>query len=626
MHNRGFGHPGGTVNTRPIYYSRWAIKNPKNPRRAGAWYGAVAVTLLSAACAYKPTIPPSQGHLSRESVAPAGESEKILAPVTNATYVPPPKPRAKMPTYSVVVNDVPVKELLMALARDTKENIDIHPGLQGLVSLNAIDETLPSILDRIAKQVNMRYRVEGKTIVVSPDTPYFKTYKVNYVNMTRDTTSAIAVSGQITATGGATSVASGGTSSTAVNTVSKNNFWEVLSENLHSLLKSTRALAQSAEDRQAQAEAARAAREERLAQAEAVARAGQGATNLFEKVFGSAPATAVTDVKQDVVVNQVAGTVSIMATERQHQLVQQYLDAIGASSQRQVLIEATVAEVSLSDQYQAGVDWSKLAIGAGFGATQALSTAPILSAGVTAPATAAGLTLSYLSNTNGNGVSVTVKLLEQFGKTRVLSSPMLMAMNNQTALLKVVDNIVYFQVQSQIAQATSTTGSNLQSIQTTPQTVAVGFIMSMTPQVNDNGVITITVRPTISRVEKFVSDPNPALSTAPDGTPLPNPVPNLVPQVTVREMESVLQLVSGQTAVLGGLITDDVSRTTAQIPGLGNIPRVGEAFQFRNDNVVKTELVVFIRPTVVKNPSLDSEELKRLRKFLPELDQTGQNP
>jgi general secretion pathway protein D len=91
-------------------------------------------------------------------------------------------------------------------------------------------------------------------------------------------------------------------------------------------------------------------------------------------------------------------------------------------------------------------------------------------------------------------------------------------------------------------------------------------------------------------------------------------------------MESVLQLISGQTAVLGGLITDDVERFTAQIPGLGNIPRLGEAFQFRNDNVVKSELVVFIRPTVVKNPSLDSEELRHLRKFLPDVDQTGQNP
>jgi len=231
-----------------------------------------------------------------------------------------------------------------------------------------------------------------------------------------------------------------------------------------------------------------------------------------------------------------------------------------------------------------------------------------------------------MSNVAGNGVNITAKLLEQFGKTRVLSSPMLMAMNNQTALLKVVDNVVYFQIQSQISQGTATNSNNLQSVTTTPQTVAVGFIMSMTPQVNETGIVTLTVRPTITRVEKFVPDPNPALTTSANGTALPNPQQNLVPQVTVREMESVLQLVSGQTAVLGGLITDEIQRNTAQVPGLGNIPRIGEAFQFRNDNVVKTELVIFIRPTVVKNPSLDSEELRRLRKFLPEVDQTGQNP
>ncbi len=613
MHNRGFGHPGGTVNASLNSGSRRARNSPRRLHdwHWDGWHWIFGLALLLAGCAYKPTIPPSTGHIDRESVAPAGDTDKILPPVTTGTYVPPPKPRVKTPTYSVVVHEVPVKELLLALARDTKENIDIHPGLQGLVSLNAVDETLPSILDRVAKQVNMRYRVEGKTIVVGPDTPYFKTYKVNYVNMTRDTASNIAVSGQISGGGGGgLTVASGGTSSTSVITTSKNNFWEVLSENLHSLLKSTRALAQSAEDRQAQAEAARAAREERLAQAEAVARAGQNATSLFDKVFGSSSSTAVTDIKQDIVVNQVAGTVSVMATERQHQLVQQYLDAIGSSAQRQVLIEATIAEVSLSDQYQAGVDWSKLTIGAGLGVTQVLSSASIIGG-----APAAGLTLSYLSNTNGNGVSATVKLLEQFGKTRVLSSPMLMAMNNQTALLKVVDNVVYFQIQSQISQGTVNTG-NLQSVTTTPQTVAVGFIMSMTPQVNENGVVSLSVRPTITRVEKFVPDPNPVLTTT----------QNLVPQITVREMESVLQLVSGQTAVLGGLITDDIQRNTAQVPGLGNIPRLGEAFQYRNDTVVKSELVIFIRPTLVKNPSLESEELKRLRKFLPEVDRTGQNP
>lgn len=615
MHIRGFGHPGGTVN---------ALKN--RPRQAGAWRGTLWLSLLLAACAYKPTLPPSDGHLSREVVAPPGDTDKILPPVTNATYVPPPKPRVKTPTYSVVVNDVPVKELLLALARDTKENIDIHPGLQGLVSLNAIDETLPSILDRVAKQVNMRYHVEGKTIVVSPDTPYFKTYKLNYVNMTRDTTSTISVNSQISGGGGGAGAAQapgGGTSSTSVNTTSKNNFWELLRENIQSILHSTRALAQSAEDRQARAEAARSAREERLAQAEAVARAGQNATNLFDKVFGSSPSSAITDIKEDIVVNQIAGTVSVMGTERQHELIQQYLDAIGSSSQRQVLIEATIAEVNLSKTYQAGVDWSRLAFsGGGFSFTQQLLGTIGPGGG---PPT--GLTVGYANNSSSGLVSITVKALQQFGDTRVLSSPKLMAINNQTALLKVVDNVVYFQIQSQISQATSGTATNnLQSVTTTPQTVAVGVIMAITPQINDKGVVTLTVRPTITRVQKFVNDPNPALTTAPDGSPLKNPLTNPVPQITVREMESVLQLVSGQTAILGGLMQDTVQRNTDQIPGLGSIPRVGEAFQFRDDNVQKSELVIFIRPTVVKNPSLDSEELRHLQKFLPDVDQTGKNP
>jgi general secretion pathway protein D len=199
-----------------------------------------------------------------------------------------------------------------------------------------------------------------------------------------------------------------------------------------------------------------------------------------------------------------------------------------------------------------------------------------------------------------------------------------MAMNNQTALLKVVDNVVYFQIASSVSQGTQGT-QNLQSVTTTVQTVAVGFIMSMTPQVNESGVVTLLVRPTITRVQKFVPDPNPILTTAPDGTPLATPLTNPVPQVSVREMESVLQLVSGQTAILGGLMTDDIQRNTDQIPGLGNIPRIGEAFQFRNDAVVKTELVIFIRPVLVRDPTLDSEELRHLRKFLPEIDKTGLN-
>jgi MSHA biogenesis protein MshL len=181
-------------------------------------------------------------------------------------------------------------------------------------------------------------------------------------------------------------------------------------------------------------------------------------------------------------------------------------------------------------------------------------------------------------------------------------------------LLKVVDNVVYFTVQSQISQGTVGT-ANLQSVTTTPNTVAVGVVVSLTPQVHEDGNVTLTVRPTISRVNRFVRDPNPALT-----------VPNLVPEIAVREMESVLQLTSGQTAILGGLMQDNVQRDRDQLPYAGNLPRVGDLFAYRNENVTKSELVIFIRPIIVSNPSLDSEELKHLRRLLPELDQTGEHP
>ncbi|HXV06819.1 MAG TPA: hypothetical protein VD791_02235 [Burkholderiales bacterium] len=575
------------------------------PRLPGALLAGAALLASGACTTYRPTVPPSDAHLSADTVTPIEETRRILPPLTNSPFVPPPRPRTKPTTYSVVVHEVPVKELLLALARDTKENIDIHPGLQGLVSLNAIDETLPSILERISRQVNMRYRVEGRTIVVSPDTPYLKTYRVNYVNMVRDTDSTIGVTGQVGTASDLTNQAVGA-SQTKVKTTSRNTFWETLRQNIEDILSSSRKLSQTADERQARAERMRAEREERVAQAEAVARAGSNAKDLYDKVFG--PAKQVTDVKEDIVVNEVAGTVTVMGRQREQDLIQEYLDSVQASVQRQVLIEATIAEVDLSNAYQAGVDWSALATdGSGFNIRQETMGPEVL-------AGAPRAVIGYVDpNSPFGNLNISVRLLERFGKTRVLSSPKLMALNNQTALLKVVDNRVYFTTEQQTSQAQSST---VQTITTTVNTVSVGVVVSLTPQVHDNGNVTLLVRPTISRILRFVPDPNPLLTAA----------PNLIPEITVREMESVLQLTSGQTAILGGLMQDNTRRDRDQVPYAGNLPRVGDAFAFRDEEVRKSELVIFIRPVVVNNPSLDSDELKHLRKLLPQIDQTGENP
>jgi general secretion pathway protein D len=412
----------------------------------------------------------------------------------------------------------------------------------------------------------------------------------------------------------------GGASSTKVDTKSNNNFWEVLRQNIESILAASKALTQSADQRAQRAEAELAVREERIAQAEAVSRAGANAASLFSAAFGQGT-TVTSDTKNDIVVNAVTGTVTVLGSEKQHALIQQYLDSVSSASQRQVLIEATIVEVKLSNNYQAGVDWSRVAIGTGASFTQQLlGPAP----------TPSGLTIGYTDpDASGNNVNATVRLLEQFGNIRVLSSPKLMALNNQTALLKVVDNVVYFNVEADtnINQTTSTT-----TFTTTAKTIPVGLVMSVLPQVTDSGRVNLTVRPTISRVLRFVNDPNPALAN-PCGIPVPAggctipPIESPVPEIQVREMESVLQAGSGQTIILGGLMQDDVRRDRDAVPGLGRLPSpVGDAFSFRDEAVSKTELVIFLKPTVIHNPSLDSDELKFLQRFLPVMDQTGKNP
>ena len=569
----------------------------------------LASAVLAGGCVPPQAFAPSPGHISQpaqQAIAPPP------APVRAAPALPPPKPSEPVPTYTVVVNDVPVKDLLFSIARDTQYNIDLHPGISGRVSLNAVREPLPAILDRIARQANLRYEMNGRTVSIMPDTPYVKTYTVNYVNVARNTTSSVGVAAQIASTGGgsltptgpgtastATSgSASGNSSITTVSSQSNNDLWSVLGDNIRTILAGTRAVTQSSEERAARLDAEKAERAERVSQAEAASKAGAGAASLFATAFADQPAG---DGKYDVAINPVAGTVTVLGTSRQQELVQQYLDRVMQSAQRQVLIEATIVEVALKDQYRAGIDWSKALQGATGWSINTLGGGTNALANRLTPFIQATYT-----NSGGDGFTAAIDLLESFGNTKVLSSPKLMALNNQTALLKVVDNLVYFNV-----KADTTTTANVgttTTFTTTPQTVPVGIVMTMTPQINENGMVSLTVRPTISRNVGFVRDPNPSI---------PADIPNQVPVIQVREMESLLQIRSGQTVILGGLIQDESNKARDGVPVLSRPDGIGAVFGQHERINNQTELVIFLRPFVVANPTLENEEMRQFQRLLP---------
>jgi general secretion pathway protein D len=204
--------------------------------------------LLAAGCGTRPVMK-SEGHITAEAPRPAAAAS-IPPPVRAAPLPPPPEARDPEIKYSVVVTNQPVREVLLAMARETKVNFDIHPGIEGTVNLNAIDQTLRQILNRMARQVDMRWEMEGQTITVMPDSPYLRSYRVNYVNMARDVSGTIGVQSQVVAPPGGTSsggsysagAASGASQNTSllkVDNVGRNRFWETLERNIKDLLRET---------------------------------------------------------------------------------------------------------------------------------------------------------------------------------------------------------------------------------------------------------------------------------------------------------------------------------------------------------------------------------------------------
>jgi general secretion pathway protein D len=572
------------------------------------------LTLLLGACAAPQTKPPSSGHIGAESTQAA--KPNIPQPVQQSVALPKPKPAAKAETYSVVVKDVKVQELLFALARDAKLNVDIHPGIAGTVTLNAIDQTLPQLLNRIAKQVDMRFELDGPNLVVMPDSPFLRTYKVDYVNMSRDTTGNVAINTQIasispTAAGaGGAGAAAGGTSgnvsSTKVDNVAKNRFWETLEQNIKDILRET--------DKEIIVKRRVAEGQEQAAAAGATAQPGAAgaapAAPSQIQVQIAPPQQQSTASKEyetlqaaSVMVNRETGFLMARATSRQHEKIQEFLDKVLTSARRQVLIEATLVEVRLNQNYQQGIDWQYInqgaagrALGQG-GITRTITFNPAtntIGATTSTNPLPSALTSSLFSLAFRRGDFLTaIRLLETFGTLKVLSSPKLSVLNNQTAILKVVKNEVYFQVKADTSQGQTSTLTNLT---TTPQSVSVGLVMSVTPQISENNSVLLNVRPTISRITGYKQDPHPSLV-----------IVNNVPEIETREMESLMQINNGDIAVLGGLMQDVVNNTDDAVPGISRIPILGNIFTHRNDVTTKTELVVFLRPTVIRDASIQGD-------------------
>ena len=527
----------------------------------------IAASIVGCGATNPPTV--SEGHIKSDTEKKSTEKNNIPQPVTKVPALQRPGKRKKLETYTVVVNQVPIRELLFSMARDANLNLDIDNDITGKITMNAIDQTLSKILDRIESQANITYILDGDTIKVKADKPYLYTYNIDYLNISRSSEGQVSVSTEIGATssgikntggGGGGSAGSGGsnTASSKVKNKSTNEFWTTIAKNISAILDEDAATISGAKG----------------------------------------------GVGNNIIVNRESGIIAVRATSKKHKVIKGFIDDVVGSVQRQVLIEVTIAEVRLSDTYQAGIDWSVISETQGSVVTKGgvqnviggnLGSAPFFQ-------------LATAGTVNGNPVNITLKALESFGDVKVLSSPKVMALNNQTAILKVVDNEVIFTTNVEVDAGTVNQNSTV-VIDTDINTVPIGIVMAVTPYIDRNKVVTLNVRPTISRIIRTVNDPNPLLAE--------QGVVSEIPVIQVREIETMLKINSGETAVIGGLMQDQINKEDRGVPFLSSIPFLGALFSYTDEEFIKSELVIFIRPAVIEHASLDGD-LADYKKYLLE--------
>jgi MSHA biogenesis protein MshL len=449
-----------------------------------------------------------------------------------------------------------------------------------------------------------------------PDKPFLKTYKIDFINISRTTKSSNSTSGQIGGgSAGAAGASAGNSSSTVTTSDTKNDLMESLVKNVTDIILEEDRLkyksqkeTQSANKVVAQGDGAATSYAGTSSSGKAKTSGGEsgpaggtsGAGNETVQASGTTKSTTAEFEKSvSVFANKETGVLIARATSRQHEKIQEFIDRVMMTAKRQVMIEATIVEVRLSDRYRQGIDWSRIKLGAqGFTLSQAGTT----SFGTTAGA----LAINYLNPASKYGnILASIELLEEFGNVKVLSSPKMSVMNNQTASLKVADNLVYFNVFATTQPCSPSPCIPITAYTTTPVTVAVGFTMNVTPHISDNEMVTINVRPSISRSITDVLDPNPSLLIA-----------NKIPVIQTREMESIIKVESGQTAVMGGLIQEEINKKSGEVPFLARIPILGNLFQNRDDTTIKTELVIFLRPVVINDASIQGD-FKEFSKNLP---------
>lgn len=623
-----------------------SISHTAANQRSAGWLGVAATALLLTACGDLTTYD-KYADLQREDyTALAGRrgdaqlapAEEPPIPELQQVIAAPKAPElADTRRVSVSVTDqTPLRDVLIELARKARVDLELDHRISGGIIFSATDRPLTEVIDRISRRAGLRYTFENNVLTVELDEPYIERYRLDFLNMSRTASSS-----SQTTTDVFSAVRGGGgggtnTSGTDVSSSSDADLWGEVSEGISQILENTRppelariqgaqgaAFVPNAAEQTSSEQEMPAVGGQQLQQAANIANATANAANTETAQSGESAAANTGAGSQlaaqaQFSINKQAGLITIFGTQRQQEEVAKYIDDIRESVLQQVLIEAKIVEVSLADEFRTGIDWQSMGITTGgYGPGGPLVNGPdSLTFGSNfsrdvSTDTYVDPTLGLTWQNTDMDIQGVLSLVNAFGSVRTLSSPRLTVTNNQTAMLKVAENEVYFTIEVEQEDAVD---NNPRSITVTSEinTVPIGLVMTVQPSINrDTKRISLNLKPVISRITRRISDPGVSIINA--------QVSSSIPIVETREIDSVVSLDSGQVVVMGGLMQEVNVNNREGIPGVMDLPLLGQAAGQRVRTTEVVELVIFLKATVVHDrDSVHEQDRELYNKFAPD--------